>query len=152
MRNLSTREKEYDFVDLLITAALDGKEDGDILISGYYTPDGSKVACIEKISVRPTGKNHGTEVLKRICAVADANNVKLVLAVSPITKQEEIQRINFFGKSGFVIEEPEVHMIRVPDGWSGEVLLDENQDLFSKIKRFVEYVRSDFRNVFLDQY
>ena len=60
MRNLSTREKEYDFVDLLITAALDGKEDGDILISGYYTPDGSKVACIEKISVRPTGKNHGT--------------------------------------------------------------------------------------------
>ena len=152
MTNLSTREKEYDFVDLLIAAALDGQEDGDILISGYYTPNGSKVACIEKFSVRPTGKKRGTKVLKRICEVADANNIKLVLAVSPITKQEEVQRINFFGKSGFVIEETAIHMIRVPDGWSGEVLLDEDQDLFSKIERFVEYVRSDFRNVFLDQY
>ena len=152
MTNLSTREKEYDFVDLLIAAALDGEETGDILISGYYTPNGNKVACIEKLSVRPTNGKHGTKVLGRICDVADANNIKLELSVSPMTKQEEVQRINFFGKAGFVIEETAIHMERTPEGWNEEIPLDERTDFFSRVKRFINDIKTDFRREFLNQY
>lgn len=85
------------------------------------TPLLSDLYEVNRINVpeRCRGKRHGSDLLRRICDDADAENVTLMLSPFPSGALDLDQLISWYERYGF--EMLEHQMVRMPNGRKAEI-------------------------------
>ncbi|MEV6419059.1 GNAT family N-acetyltransferase [Streptomyces sp. NPDC051662] len=90
---------------------------GAVSASLLLDPTGNQPAILSEVAVRPDdqGQGWGSEILRMVCAEADAEAITLMLSVDPGPYGLSYEALRaWYGRHGFVGDSSDDVMIRVP--------------------------------------